>query len=140
MTVPESKVDLLEQKEAEIAKLQESFTELSSKVQTLTEENSNLHRESVINRLTEGLTDTEVAKLHTLCEGVSFDSEELFESKVEMIRNNFFTRKAPTSPEQLLESTVQVNQEHEEKPSERKSVLPSSIASAAKALDRMKRY
>ena len=140
VTVPESKVDLLEQKEAELAKLQESFTELSSKVQTLTEENSNLHRESVINRLTEGLTDTEVAKLHTLCEGVSFDSEELFESKVEMIRNNFFTRKAPTSPEQLLESTVQVNQEHEEKPSERKSVLPSSIASAAKALDRMKRY
>lgn len=141
VTVPESKVDLLEQKEAELAKLQESFAELSSKVEIITEENANLHRESVINRLTEGLTDTEVAKLHTLCEGVSFDSEELFESKVEMIRNNFFTRKAPQSPEQLLESTIQVNQEHDEKkPEGKKTILPQSIASAAKALDRMKRY
>lgn len=115
INVPAEKVDLVAEQKAEIQKLQESITEMESKVETLEESNHILKREAVIMKVSEGLTDTEAAKLNSLCEGVSFESEDLFESKINMIKNNFFKRKVAPSPEQLLESTIQTNQQDEEK-------------------------
>ena len=107
INVPTEKVDVVAEQKSEIEKLQESISEMAAKIETLQESNHNLHREAVINKVSEGLTDTEAAKLNSLCEGVSFESEEIFESKINMIRNNFFKRKAAPSPEALLESTIQ---------------------------------
>lgn len=115
INVPTEKVDLVAEQKAEIQKLQESITEMESKVETLEESNHILKREAVIMKVSEGLTDTEAAKLNSLCEGVSFESEDLFESKINMIKNNFFKRKAAPSPEQLLESTIQNTQQDEDK-------------------------
>lgn len=115
INVPAEKVDLVAEQKAEIQKLQESIAEMESKVETLEESNHILKREAVIMKVSEGLTDTEAAKLNSLCEGVSFESEDLFESKINMIKNNFFKRKVAPSPEQLLESTIQTNQQDEEK-------------------------
>jgi len=112
INVPVDKVDVVAEQKAEIEKLQESINGLSSKIETLEESNHNLIRESIINKVSDGLTDTEVAKLQSLCEGVSFESEDLFESKINMIRNKFFVRKSAPSPEQLLESTIHTAQEH----------------------------
>lgn len=115
INVPTEKVDLVAEQKAEIQKLQESIAEMESKVETLEESNHILKREAVIMKVSEGLTDTEAAKLNSLCEGVSFESEDLFESKINMIKNNFFKRKAAPSPEQLLESTIQNTQQDEDK-------------------------
>lgn len=115
INVPTEKVDLVAEQKAEIEKLQESINEMSAKVETLEESNHNLKRDAVIMKVSEGLTDTEAAKLNSLCEGVSFESEDLFESKINMIKNNFFKRKAAPSPEQLLESTIQNTQQDEDK-------------------------
>lgn len=112
INVPADKVDVVAEQKSEIEKLQESITELSSKIETLEESNHNLVRESIITKVSDGLTDTEVAKLHSLCESVAFESEELFESKINMIRNKFFVRKSAPSPEQLLESTIHTSHEH----------------------------
>ena len=115
INVPTEKVDLVAEQKAEIEKLQESINEMSAKVETLEESNHNLKRDAVIMKVSEGLTDTEAAKLNSLCEGVSFESEDLFESKINMIKNNFFKRKAAPSPEQLLESTIHTSHEEDKK-------------------------
>lgn len=115
INVPTEKVDLVAEQKAEIQKLQESIAEMESKVETLEESNHILQREAVIMKVSEGLTDTEAAKLNSLCEGVSFESEDLFESKINMIKNNFFKRKAAPSPEQLLESTIHTSHEEDKK-------------------------
>lgn len=122
INVPTEKIDVVAEQKTEIEKLHESIAEMTSKIEVLEESNHNLKREAVISRVSEGLTDTEVAKLHTLCEGVSFESEEIFESKINMIRNNFFTRKPVQSPEQLLESTIHASQPHAE---EKKQIASS---------------
>lgn len=138
INAPQEKLDLVEEQKSEIAKLQESIVAMQSEVAQLNESNQSLQRDAVIARLSEGLTDTEVAKLHALCEGISFESEDLFESKVDMVKTNFFKRKSTKSPEQLLESHVQVNQPQIDE--QQTAVVAPHMAAYVKALDRFKSH
>ena len=136
ITVPETKLDLVEEQKEQIQKLQESIDAMTAKVEQLEESNQSLQRDAVIQRLSEGLVDTEVAKLQSLCEGIEFESEDLFESKVELVKKNFFKRTAAPSPEHLLESTILNNQPQED---DKQTVASPQMSAYVKALDRFKR-
>jgi hypothetical protein len=138
INVPQEKLELVEEQKSEIQKLQESLAELESEKQQLIESNLELQRNAIISELAEGLTDTEAAKLHSLCEGIDFDTQELFESKVQMIKTNFFKRKSIKSPEELLESTVHANQPQVDEPVHKQE--SPNMAAYVKALDRFKSF
>jgi hypothetical protein len=69
----------------------------------------------IVNECATGLAETQKEKLASLTEGVEFETEEDFKTKVETIKESYFTRKAdveysadPTEEvsEPLIESTA----------------------------------
>ena len=88
--VPEEKIDL-------IAELEESTEELKNEINEKFEENVALRKEITALRCNDifesycnGLADTQVEKLRTLAEGIEFDSEDMFENKLAVLKESYF--------------------------------------------------
>jgi methyltransferase-like protein len=88
--VPEDKVDVVEE-------LFGKVEELESKLNSQIDENvellgkvKNFEKEVVFAESTDELTDTQVAKLRSLAEGIEFVSEEDFSKKVSMLKAQYF--------------------------------------------------
>jgi len=88
--VPEEKVDVVEE-------LFGKVEELESKLNSQIDENVELlgkvkdfEKEVVFAESTDELTDTQVAKLRSLAEGIEFVSEEDFSKKVSMLKAQYF--------------------------------------------------
>ena len=94
--VPEEKYDLIGEMEETIEVLN---GKLDEQVAANVEMKKNLDeaaRLDIIKSLSEGLADTEKEKFTSLVEELVFESAEVFETKVQTIRENYFTNKAPT--------------------------------------------
>ena len=64
-------------------------------------------KEAVFIQATEGLADTEVEKLKSLVEGVSYGSAESFAEKLRVIKENYFPKTHVVSAEKtLLENAI----------------------------------
>lgn len=96
--VPEDKYDVLGEMQAKIDELTETVNEKISEAISLSEQLESVQREVVIGRVSSDLAQTEVEKLRGLVEDVEFDSEELFEEKVSVIKANFFPKSNISSP------------------------------------------
>jgi hypothetical protein len=88
--VPEDKVDVVEE-------LFGKVEELESKLNSQIDENvellgkvKNFEKEVVFAESTDELTDTQVAKLRSLAEGIEFVSEKDFSKKVSMLKAQYF--------------------------------------------------
>lgn len=96
--VPDEKLDVLGTLETENAKLEsklnESITANIELKKTLVES----QRKDIVINLSEGLADTDKEKLVALSEELSFDSAEAFTTKVQTIRESYFTGKPATKP------------------------------------------
>jgi hypothetical protein len=60
----------------------------------------------VLRRITEGLTEIQVAKIKTLAEGVEFTTEGEYSQKLAVIRENYFPsgKKVSEAPQALVET------------------------------------
>jgi hypothetical protein len=96
--VPEEKYDVLGEMQKQVeeltAKVNESVAEAVELKKALTESK----RDAVFTKVTSDLAQTESEKLRGLVEEVDFDSEELFEQKLSVIKNNYF-------PKSVVENT-----------------------------------
>jgi hypothetical protein len=96
--VPEEKYDVLGEMQKQVeeltAKVNESVAEAVELKKALTESK----RDAVFTKVTSDLAQTESEKLRGLVEEVEFDSEELFEQKLSVIKNNYF-------PKSVVENT-----------------------------------
>lgn len=88
--VPEEKIDL-------IAELEESTEALKNEINEKFEENVALRKEitalrcnDIFESYCDGLADTQVEKLRTLAEGIEFDSEDMFENKLAVLKESYF--------------------------------------------------
>lgn len=108
INVPEHKMEVVAEQKETISKLQESIRQLNGQMQSLTESKLELQKSSIIKRLAEGMTAYDADKLESLCEGIAFENVALFESKVNTVKRNHFSTQQHKSPEQLLESQIQV--------------------------------
>ena len=109
--VPEEKVDL-------VSEIEEENDELRNEINDQVNENIELRKEIVALRCDDifeshcdGLADTQVEKLRTLAEGIEFDSEELFEEKLAVLKESYFGNarrvKAPAPvTENLIEEVI----------------------------------
>jgi len=102
--VPEERFDVLGEMESKIEELEEKFNEqvaVNVKMKKVIDEAT---RKEVVADLSEGLSATEREKFVGLVEEISFDSAETFKSKVQTIRENYFTNKSKT--DSIVESVV----------------------------------
>lgn len=104
--VPEEKYDVLGEMQKQIeeltGKVNESVAEAVELKKALTESK----RDAVFTKVTSDLAQTESEKLRGLIEEVEFESEELFEQKLNVIKNNYFPKNvveaAPITEEQSV--------------------------------------
>lgn len=102
--VPEEKYDVL-------GEMQKQIEELTNKVNESVAEAAELHkalteskRDAVFTKVTSDLAQTESEKLRGLIEEVEFDTPELFEQKLTVIKNNYF-------PKNVVETAISTDEQ-----------------------------
>ena len=91
--VPEERFDVLGEMESKISELEEKLNEQVAANVEMSKTISEQKRQSIVDQLSEGLTDTETEKFLGLVEELSYEDSESFEKKVKTIRENYFTNK-----------------------------------------------
>ena len=105
ITVPENKVDLVDDLSDQVAELEEQLNKQTEQSMNQSAELENLKRDSVIREASKGLAETQVEKLAKLAENVDFEDEESFINKVNTLKENYFkTKTESVSEEQVDES------------------------------------
>tara|TARA_R110000803_G_scaffold49410_3_gene102662 strand:+ start:6039 stop:6983 length:945 start_codon:yes stop_codon:yes gene_type:complete len=95
--IPESKVDLVDELATANEELEEDFNKAVAQSLSLAEELNTYKRNAVIAEAAKGLADTQVEKLTSLAEGVTFESEKDFANKVATLKESYFNQKTAKS-------------------------------------------
>lgn len=94
--VPESGEDVIAISESKVADMESKLDAQLSQIATLKESNTKLVKAKVIDSISEGLTDTEIEKLTSLSEDVTFVDSESFSAKVSLIKEAYFKKEVAT--------------------------------------------
>lgn len=94
--VPEEKYDLIGEMEETIQELNDKLNEQFEANIEIKKQLDEAIRRDIIEALSEDMTETDKEKFSNLVEELSFEDSETFEKKVQTIRENYFTSKAPT--------------------------------------------
>jgi hypothetical protein len=109
--IPDEKVDLIDELAEENEALRGEINDQVSENMELRNENLALRCDDIFESYCEGLADTQIEKLRTLAEGIEFDSEQLFEEKLSVLKESYFgnaRRVRATAPvtENLIEEVL----------------------------------
>ena len=126
--IPEEKVDLVSEMEEENEDLKNEINERVAETMELRKEILALRCDDIFESHCDGLADTQVEKLRTLAEGIEFDSEELFEEKLSVLKESYFgnarrVRKPAPMTENLIEEMVLDTGDEEQELAEEASVV-----------------
>ena len=103
--IPDEKVDLVDDLFAKVEDLEESLnSEIQKNIETA-KELKEYKKMDVMYTVSEGLTEVEIEKLQKLSEGISFNNEEEYAEKLNMIKENYF--KSNEKQQVLTEDTVE---------------------------------
>lgn len=103
--VPEEKYDLLGEMEETISELKSKIDEQVAANVELTKTISEAKRDQIVKTVSEGLTDTEAEKFAGLVAEVAYDDAETFESKVKTLRESYFTTKTTSGVTSVVTDT-----------------------------------
>jgi len=129
--VPEDRVDVLEDMSSRVDEAKARLDETIQMNIELKTELDGIKRNRVIEQACRDLTATDAEKMTKLLEGVEFDNEELFTQKVKVVKENYFPGNAPTSPEKMLEESVQGSGDEA-----KSATVPAHMQSYVEALSR----
>ena len=90
--LPEEKYDVMQEM---TDKLDEMEAKLNEQIETNMSLNGKVNsfvKESIVTEVSKGLADTQAEKFASLAEGVEFESEESFKSKLETIKESYFPK------------------------------------------------
>jgi hypothetical protein len=88
--VPNAKVDLVDEMAEKVEALTSELNEQILKNVEISKKVAELRRSDILDEQCEGLAETQKEKLKKLAEGVSFEDESDFRSKLEIIRESYF--------------------------------------------------
>jgi hypothetical protein len=91
--VPESKVDLVDSLSEDIEATKSELLTVSEERDSLASQIVELQREKIVSEATSDLTSTQSSKFVKLLEGVEFIDASNFKSKVQVIKESFFTEE-----------------------------------------------
>jgi uncharacterized protein YoxC len=103
ITVPEGKVDLVDELADQVEDLEESLNERTAEVLELSEKVESFQRQAVIREASRDLAETQVEKLASLVENFDFEDEETFAHKVKTVKESYFKKEVATSVEEVNE-------------------------------------
>lgn len=103
--VPEERFDVLGEMEDKVAELEAKLNEQVAANVELSKVIAEQTRAEIVAEATAGLTDIEVEKFQGLVEELSYEDAESFKTKVQTIRENYFTQKAATVVESVVTDT-----------------------------------
>lgn len=112
--VPEEKTDLVAEMSARIEELEALYNEKTDEVIELQSEISEAKMAAIVESMTDGLAVTQAEKLKTLCEGLSFEDEDTFARKVQVIKENYFSAPESKPMKMLTEEGFDTSGEYAE--------------------------
>ena len=105
--VPESKVDLVDELSSQVRELEERLNETTESAIRQAGELEEMKRDAIVREHSRDLAETQIEKLKSLAEDIDFEDEETFASKVETIKESYFTKKKVTVAEEQLDESVE---------------------------------
>lgn len=105
--MPEEKYDVLAEQQNQIDELKSKLDEEINKSVSISEEREQLQKEKVFRSVVNDLAETEVEKFATLIEDVSYDNEEMYTSKLNVIKENYFPKAKSDDTDKLGDSVDQ---------------------------------
>jgi len=103
--IPEEKFDVLGSLEEQVEQLEAKLNEQVAANVELNKTVGSMKRSEIVAEAAEGLTDTEVEKFAGLAEELSYEDQESFKTKVQTIRENYFTTKAQADVKSVVTDT-----------------------------------
>ena len=106
VTIPEEKYDVLE---SMVEKLDDMETKLNEQIEKNIALNGRLAEsvaDGILDDVSEGLASTQKEKLASLSESVEFESEDQYREKLEMLKESYFSGKAPVAKSETLSEGV----------------------------------
>jgi len=91
--MPEGKTDMFDEMSQRAGELEEQVAEAEATTRKLRKQLVESHRKAIIKEASEGLADTQAAKLSKLLEDVRFESTSKFKEKVATIKESYFSQK-----------------------------------------------
>ena len=101
ITVPEEKVDLVDDLATQVEELEATVNESTKKAIDMAVELESYKRDAIIREATKDLAETQVEKLKSLAENVDFEDEETFTQKVAQLKESYFAKTAKTPEENI---------------------------------------
>lgn len=105
--VPESKIDLVDELSSQVRELEERLNETTESAIRQAGELEEMKRDAIVREHSRDLAETQIEKLKSLAEDIDFEDEETFASKVETIKESYFTKKKVTVAEEQLDESVE---------------------------------
>lgn len=131
LEIAESDLDAIAEKEKALEESTTKYNELFEELVAIREEKESLERDIKFAEIAEGLTDTQVDKLATLAEGVSFESVDEYAEKVSAIKDNYFKESVSKTTDETEFLEEQVEEEAA------KPAIDPSVARYAESLGRL---
>jgi hypothetical protein len=131
--IPDEKVDVAEELAAKVVGLEEAMAAAAAEKAALVEELNSAKKTQAIRKICEDLTETQIAKMISLAEGVEFTTEGEFNNKLAVIRENYFPTKKVTSEVKALQETAVEEPEVVEVSGMMKHYVQAITKTAAKA-------
>lgn len=93
ISVPESKVDLVDELADQVEELEERFNGQTAQLIEMTEELQAHKRATIVREASGDLAETQVEKLAGLVESLDFEDEETFAAKVKTVKESYFAKE-----------------------------------------------
>jgi hypothetical protein len=106
--VPEEKTDIISEMVSELDSMEAKLNEQIEKNVALTREVGAFVKNGIVKEISEGLAATEKEKLASLAESVEFEDEESFRSKIETLKESYFSSKPQAATETIAEDVQPV--------------------------------
>lgn len=101
--VPATKVDLVDELAEQVEELEGKLNASTGFVLEMTEKMENLQREAIIRESSRDLAESQIEKLRSLVEGLDFEDEDSFSSKVKTVKESYFATEAAADVEEIAE-------------------------------------
>jgi hypothetical protein len=125
--LPEEKLEVAESLAEKVVELEEAAAASAEKLSALSKELNEAKKNESIRKVCEGLTETQIAKMKSLAEGVEFTTEGEFNNKLAVIRENYFPNKKIVSEVTAAAETSEAQPEVD---------VPSYMANYVKAISK----
>ena len=133
--VPEEKVDVVEELANKVEELEAKLNESIEEAIELKKRNEEFERAVIFSEEVEGLTETQVGKLESLCEAVDFADADTFRKKIQSIRESYFAGPQEVLTEEktgLDDEPFEIEEETDSTPKGAMGAYVASITRTAK--------